>query len=131
VLRTAAYYGDRALFDRLFAAYQKTEDSQVKQSLLIALIGFRDKQIVQDELGFVESGKVPLPDGIIFLFAPGSASPALRKLPFDAVAANYDQLLKNHPNVFGFGLATFLPQVGEAFAIRKTAKNTRLSSGRG
>jgi alanyl aminopeptidase len=27
--------------------------------------------------------------------------------------ANYDQLLKNHPNVFGFGLATFLPQVGE------------------
>jgi cytosol alanyl aminopeptidase len=113
VLRTAAYYGDRALFDRFFAAYQKTEDSQLKQSLLIALIGFRDKQIVQDELGFVESGKVPLPDGIIFLFAPGSASPALRKLPFEAVEANYDQLLKNHPNVFGFGLATFLPQVGD------------------
>jgi alanyl aminopeptidase len=113
VLRTAAYYGDRPLFDRFFAAYQKTEDSQEKQALLIALIGFRNKQIVQDELGFVESGKVPLPDGLIFLFAPGSASPDLRKLPFDAIAANYDQLLKSHPNVFGFGLASFLPQVGE------------------
>jgi cytosol alanyl aminopeptidase len=113
VLRTAAYYGDRALFDRFFAAYLKAEDPQEKQALLIALIGFRNKQIVQDELGFVESGKVPLPDGIIFLFSPGSASPDLRKLPFEAITANYDELLKSHPNVFGFALATILPQVGE------------------
>ena len=113
VLRTAAYYGDRPLFDRFFAAYLKAEDPQEKQALLIALIGFRDKQIVQDELGFVESGKVPLPDGIIFLFSPGSASPNLRKLPFEAITANYDQLLKSHPNVFGFSLGTILPQVGE------------------
>ena len=113
VLRTAAYYGDRPLFDRFFAAYLKAEDPQEKQALLIALIGFRNKQIVQDELGFVESGKVPLPDGIIFLFSPGSASPNLRKLPFEAITANYDELLKSHPNVFGFSLATMLPQVGE------------------
>jgi alanyl aminopeptidase len=111
-LRAAAYYGDRALFDRFFAAYQKT-DLQVKRSLLRALVSFRDPQIVQDELGFVESGKVPFPDGIIFLFAPGREAPDLRKLPFDAIAANYDQLLKSNPNVFGLGLATFLPQVGE------------------
>jgi alanyl aminopeptidase len=112
-LRAAAYYGDRILFDRFFAAYQKTEDLQVKRSLLRALVGFRDTQIVQDELGFVESGKVPFPDGIIFLFAPGREAPDLRKLPFDAIAANYDQLLKSNPNVFGVGLATFLPQVGD------------------
>ena len=49
--RTAAYYGDRPLFDRFFAAYLKAEDPQEKQALLIALIGFRDKQIVQENSG--------------------------------------------------------------------------------
>ena len=120
VLMTAAYYGDRGLFDRFFAAYQKSEDAQEKQSLLIALIGFRDKQIVQDELGFVESGKVPLPDGFVFLFAPGQASPEMRKLPFEAITAHYDELLKNYPNVFGFGLGAFLPRGGRGFCDQQS-----------
>jgi alanyl aminopeptidase len=115
VLRTAAYYGDKALFDRYLAEFLKTQDPQVKRDLINDMIAFRDPQAIEASMQAVLSRKVPIADGFLLLLAPGYDSPDTRKLPFEFLKAHFDEIMKDHPNIFGFDLGAFLPQVGQSF----------------
>lgn len=115
VLSTAAYYGDKALFDRYFAAFLNLHDPQDKQRLMQAMISFRDPAAVTAAMQSVLSGKVALADGFLLLLVPGQASPNTRTMAFEFLKAHFDEIMKNHPSIFGNDLGSFLPLVGQSF----------------
>ncbi len=122
VLLTAAHYGDRSLFDSLFAEYQKTQNRQEQQALILALLRFRDRSAIEAALDLVPSGKAPLPDGIAFLFNPGKVDRATRTMAFESLKKHYDSIMQKHANVFGTELSSLLPSVGNGFCDPQSRK---------
>lgn len=115
VFRTAAYYGDTALFRRFLAEFKTNQDRQEKARVLGAMVSFRDPAAIDAGFQAVLSGDVALADGFPLLLAGGSASPGTRKLPFQFVKAHFDQIMSSHPSIFGNDLGSFLPRVGQSF----------------
>ena len=124
VLSSAAYYGDLPLFQRFLAEFKKTQDRQDQRRLLGAMTDFRDPAAIQAGMQEVLSGRVKLVDGFLLLFG-GQSSPATRKLPFEFVKANFDQLMKGNPSIFGFSFGARLPNVGRNFCDAESRKQLR------
>lgn len=114
VLQTAAYYGDKGLFDQYLAAFQRSQNRQDQQHLLNAMLDFRDPAALQAGMETVLAGKVSLADGFLLYFG-GRNDPATRKLSFEFVKSHFDQIMAGNPSIFGFPFASFLPRVGETF----------------
>jgi len=114
VLQTAAYYGDTALYNRFLAEYQKTQDAQDKQRLLLAMSAFRDPNAIQ--IGFQEliSGRIRVTEALPLLRA-GMGWNATRMLAFQYVKSHLDELLRGNPLVLGISLGAYLPTVGTGF----------------
>ncbi len=114
VLRVAAYYGDKALYERFLAEFQNTQDNQDQQRLLTAMNDFRDPAAL--DLGFqaVLTKTIPIQQGGRLLFSGGNEN-TTAPLSFRFIKAHIDELLKDRPSVFGMELGDALPIVGTHF----------------
>ncbi len=114
VLRTSAFYGDKALFDRFLAEFGKTKDKQVRQRLIGAMGGFRDSAAIQAGMNSMIEGKIPFMEGAFLLFN-GQNNASTRKLPFEFLQANWDKVTSMMPSGGGFDFGSVLPQVGASY----------------
>jgi alanyl aminopeptidase len=118
VLRTAAYYGDRNLFDRWVAEYKKTNDRADREQLLLALSQFHNADVIQAGKQMLLSGEIPFQEGAGSLLFSGAAFPETSHMPFEFVKAHYDEILaKRIGGVFDIG--SFLPFVGTVLCDAK------------
>lgn len=115
VLRTAAYYGDAALYRALVAQLEKAEGPAERRIISNALLSFRDRDAIEFGLEELLAGRIALTDGIGLLMNSGMESAASRKVPFEFLKAHLDQLMAGNPNIFGFSLGARLPFVGARF----------------
>jgi alanyl aminopeptidase len=113
VLVTAAYYGDKALFERFMAELKKTKDRHERGRIIQALASFRDPAAIEAGKQALISGAIPLLEGARLLFA-GAQFPATRKLPFEFLKAHYDEIVGERTGGV-FDLGSFLPRVGGSF----------------
>jgi alanyl aminopeptidase len=114
VLRSAGYYGDAALFERFLAEFQKTQDRQDQQKLLAAMGSFRDPSAIELGMQAVISKRVTLAAGYPLLFG-GRDNPGTNKMSLEFVKTHFEEIMKDHPTVFGFDFGSRLPQVGAGF----------------
>jgi alanyl aminopeptidase len=114
VLSTAAYFGDRALFDRLLEELGKTKDLGQRRSLIGALGSFRDPSISQASMDLVLKPDLDARETLGLLFGP-LGNPVTRNMPFDFVKANWDALIKRLPSGGGSDAGAILPSVGGGF----------------
>ncbi len=114
ILGTTAYYGDKALFDRFLAEFQKTHDRQERQRIIGAMGSFRDPAALKAGMDAVVSGQIPFIEGGFLLFA-GQGSQATRKIPFEFLKAHYDEIIAKRPTGGGFDFGSVLPQVGASY----------------
>jgi alanyl aminopeptidase len=114
VLGTAAFYGDKALFDRFLAEFAKTKDKQVRGGILGAMRSFRDPAAINAGMQALVSGAVPFIEGEALLFS-GQQEAATGKMPFRFLTANWDGVVAKMPTGGGFDFGSILPQVGYSF----------------
>jgi alanyl aminopeptidase len=115
VLNTAAAFGDVALFNQYLAAFQKTQDRQEKQRLIGAMSSFHNPAAINAGFQAVLSKAVPLVDGFALLLSAGQSYPDTRKMPFQFIKDHFDEIMKDHPSVFGNDVGAFLPYSGGSF----------------
>jgi alanyl aminopeptidase len=115
VLRTAARFGNRDLFDRMHEAAVKEKDRQRRQRLIVALGAFRDPEIAQAGLQLLLSKEFDPREGFFALLFGGLGNPETRELPFQFVKQNIDKLLELLPREVGEDYAANFPFAGAAF----------------
>jgi alanyl aminopeptidase len=112
VLTTAAAFGDRALFDTMAAELGKTTDLQQRSRIVAAMGSFREPAIVRTAMEMLIHSDIDVKEALPLLLRPLGA-PETRKLPFEFVKANYDELVKHLPIGGGLDARAFLPFVGQ------------------
>jgi len=123
VLNSAAYYGDKALFDRFFSELKSTKDRQERRRIIAAMSSFRDPAAISAAKQALLSGGIPFNEAARLLFA-GAQFPATRRLPFDFLKAHYDDILaKRSGGVFDIGSA--FPFVGGSFCDAASAEELK------
>ena len=113
-LGTAAYYGDKALFDRLLAQLKKTSDRQERRRILNAMAEFRDPAAIKAGMEAVLAGDVPFIEGAYLLFA-GQRTEKTRLMPFEFMKAHFDEIAAKRPTGGGFDAGSLFPRVGASF----------------
>ena len=108
---TAAYYGDKALAERLLAQLEKTKDRQERGRILRAMGNFRNPEAIEAGMNAVLSKQVPFIEGAGLLFA-GQGAQATRKQSFEFMKAHFDQLASERPTGGGFDAGALFPRVG-------------------
>jgi alanyl aminopeptidase len=114
VLGVAAYYGDKALFDKFLEAYKASKDRQERQRILGAMTSFRDPAALEAGYNAVLSGDVPFIQGTQLLFA-GQGQEATHKLAFAFLKAHYDEIVAKRPQGGGSDFGARLPAVGSSY----------------
>jgi alanyl aminopeptidase len=114
VLETAAYYGDKALFDRFLEQFKQAKDRQEKQRILRAMTQFRDPAAIQAGMDAVLHGDVPFIEGQSLLYA-GQQSAKTRHLAFDFMKEHIDELASKRPSGGGADAGARFVQVGSSF----------------
>jgi alanyl aminopeptidase len=114
VLGTAAYYGDKALFERFLAQLDKTQDRQERERILGAMVRFRDHAAVEAGMEAVLSGKVPFMEGLSLLFS-GQLEPSTRSMAFEFMKTHFDEIAAKRPTGGGFDAGAVFPQVGASY----------------
>jgi alanyl aminopeptidase len=116
VLDTAAYYGDKTLFEKFLAQYKESKDRQERERLLRAMASFRDPAAIHAAEEAVLAGEIPMVQGGGYLLlSAGQGSANTRHMPFDFLKAHYDQILKERPTGGGFDFGGALPRVGQSY----------------
>ena len=111
VLSTAAFHGDRALFDKILVELKKTEDRQLRKSMINALGEFQDPELVKAAMALVLSPDYDARE-ILFVLFGALGEPETERMPFEFVKSNYDELLKRLPTGGGFDAGAILPFTG-------------------
>jgi alanyl aminopeptidase len=115
VLRVAAEFGDRDLFDQFLAAAKKEQDRGTREKLIGALGSFRNPAIVNASLELVFDKDFDVRETFYrMLFGPLQYRET-RALPFEFVKANMDRLLARLPREVGADFTASLPEVGQGF----------------
>ena len=114
VFGTAAYYGDKALFERMLVEFKRTNDKQLRQTLIGAMSSFRDPAVLTEGMNAVVNGTVPFIEGAAMLFA-GRNEPTTSKLSFEFVKSHWDQIVQAMPTGGGFDFGSVLPDTGISF----------------
>jgi alanyl aminopeptidase len=115
VLGTAAFSGDKALYDKLLAAFKASTNRQDRTRLIGALAGFRDRAAIEAGYNALVSGEVPAIEGFALLLA-GQGNPTTRKMPLEYLRSHWDAVLARLPVVVGgFDMRGNLPNVGASF----------------
>ena len=114
VIDTAAYYGDKALFDRFLAEFKKSDDRLVRGRLIGAMDSFRDRAAIEAGMKALLDGDIPFMEGAGLLFN-GQREDATRKVAFKFLQTNFDAVTSKMPTGGGFDFGSVLPQVGGSF----------------
>jgi alanyl aminopeptidase len=114
VLSTAAYRGDRALFDALLRELKKTKNLQQRSAMIRALGSFRDPKLVAAALDLVIHSDIDTRETAALLYA-GINNPATERMSFEFVKANFDEILKRAPSGGGSDSGAVLPYSAAAF----------------
>jgi alanyl aminopeptidase len=114
VLGTAAYYGDKALFERFLSKLEQTKDRQERERILSAMSRFRDRAAVEAGMNAVLSGKIPFMEGLGLLFS-GQLEPSTRMMAFDFMKAHFEEIAAKRPTGGGFDAGAIFPQVGASY----------------
>jgi alanyl aminopeptidase len=114
VLSTAAYYGNKALFERFLAEIEKTHDRQERERILGAMSRFRDAAAIQAGMEAVLSGKIPFMEGLGLLFS-GQGEQSTRSMALDFMKAHFDEIAAKRPTGGGFDAGAVFPQVGATY----------------
>jgi cytosol alanyl aminopeptidase len=125
VLGTAAYYGDKTLFDRMLAEFKSSKDRQIIRNLIGAMNSFRDRAAIEAGMNALINGDIPFIQGSPLLFA-GQGEESTRKLSFEFLKAHWDQVIAKMPNGNGFDFGQDLPGVGASYcdaSSREELKN--------
>lgn len=124
VLRTAAFYGDRALFARLLVEFKSAKDRQIRQTLLGAMSSFRDPAAIEAAMNALLDGDVPFLEGATLLFG-GQDQAATRRIAFDFVKAHWDEITEKLPTGGGFDYRALLPDVGREYCDEASRNELR------
>jgi alanyl aminopeptidase len=114
VLETAAYYGDKGLFDRFLTEFKQTEDSQEHKLILHTLESFRDPAAIQTGMQAVLHADIPFMQGERLLYS-GQHWPSTRKLAFNFMKDHFDELAAKRPNGGGSDAGAQFSRVGASF----------------
>jgi alanyl aminopeptidase len=117
VLSTAAFYGDKPLFDRFLASLKTTKDRQERGRIISAMSSFRDPAAITAGYEAVLSGEVPFIEGVRLLFAGQSLS-STREMAFDFMKAHFDEIMEKRPTGGGFE-----PRVDKITGAKRTLSN--------
>jgi len=115
VLRTAAQFGDRDLFDRFHQAGVKERDRRIRQQLLGALGSFRNPEIARAALELTLSDEFDMRESFFALMFGPLSYPPTRPLPFEFIKQNLDKLLARLPREVGSDYAANFPFVAGGF----------------
>jgi cytosol alanyl aminopeptidase len=119
LLRIAAEFGNRDLFNSLRSAAIQEHDHHVREVLLDALGSFRSPELARAALDLLLSKDFDLRESFYpLLFGPIS-SVDTRDVPFEFVKQHLDALLKRLPREVGEDYAAMLPSVGGSFCDAK------------
>jgi alanyl aminopeptidase len=119
VLRIAAEFGNRDLFNSLRTAAIQERDHHVREVLLEALGSFRNPELAKAALDLLLSKDFDLRETFYpLLFGPLSYVDT-RDVPFEFVKQHLDALLKRLPREVGEDYAAMLPSVGGSFCDAK------------
>jgi alanyl aminopeptidase len=121
VLGTAAYYGDKDLFNRFLAEFKKTTDKQTRQRLIGAMGSFRDKDAIEAGMNALVAGEVPFIEGAFLLFN-GQQNASTRMMPFEFLQAHWDKVTSEMPSGGGFDFGSVLPQTGASFCTAQSRR---------
>jgi alanyl aminopeptidase len=121
VLATAAYRGDRALFDALLRELKKTKDLRQRSAIIGALGSFRDPKLVEAALDLVIHSDIDTRETTELLYA-GINDPATERMPFEFVKANYEEILKRAPSGGGSDFGAVLPYSAASFCDASSEK---------
>ncbi len=121
VLRTAAQFGDRALFDALLQTARASKDPRDRERLINALGSFGNPELARAAMGLLLRGEFDLRESFHpLLFSPLQLRETA-KLPFEFVQENLDALLKVLPHDAASDLAASLVVVGNGFCDEQGA----------
>jgi alanyl aminopeptidase len=119
VLRIAAEFGNRDLFNSLRTAAIREHDHHTREVLLEALGSFRSPELARAALDLLLSKDFdPRESFYPLLFGPLSYADT-RDVPFEFVKQHLDALLKRLPREVGEDYAALLPSVGGSFCDAK------------
>jgi alanyl aminopeptidase len=119
VLRIAAEFGNRELFNSLRTAAIQERQHSVREVLLEALGSFRSPELARASLDLLLSKDFdPRESFSPLLFGPLSYVDT-RDVPFEFVKQHLDALLKRLPREVGEDYAAMLPSVGGSFCDAK------------
>lgn len=124
VLETAAYYGDKPLFERFAAKLKNTQDRQERARIIAAMAHFRDPAALHAGMEAVVSGDIPFMEGMTLLLA-GQLQPKTRKMPFDFMKAHFDEISAKRPTGGGFDAGAYFPYVGISFCDAQSRDELR------
>ena len=119
VLEVAAQFGDRDLFDRMYAAAKKEPDRRFRGTLIRALGSFRNPGIAKSALALLLTKDFDARESFDALLFGPLAYPETRSLPFEFVKANLSALLATLPREVGGDFAAQLPESGAAFCTEE------------
>ena len=119
LLRIAAEFGNRELFNSLRAAAIQERHHHLREVLLAALGSFRSPELARAALDLLLSKDFdPRESFYPLLFGPLSYVDT-RDVPFEFVKQHLDALLKRLPREVGEDYAAILPSVGSSFCDAK------------
>jgi len=121
VLKTAAYNGDRALFDAMLAALQNTSDGRQRGYLREALRSFRVPKLVAATLDLSIHSGLDASENIGLAYA-GAALPETQRIPFEFVKANYDEIVKRAQSAGRSEFGAQLPSIAAGFCDADSEK---------
>jgi hypothetical protein len=121
VLATAAYYGDRALFDKMVRELKKTKDLRQRGSIIRALGSFRDPKLVAAALDLMIHSDIDTRETGGLLYA-GTGDPSTERMSFEFVKANFDEILKRAPSGGGSDYGAILPTSAGSFCDAASEK---------
>ncbi len=124
VLETAAYYGDKALFNRFLAEFKRARDRQERGRILHAMTSFRDPAAIQAGRQAVLRGDVPFIQGERLLYS-GQQWPQTRKLAFEFMKEHFDELAAKRPNGAGSDAGAQFSRAGASFCDLESAEELK------
>jgi alanyl aminopeptidase len=114
VLASAAYSGDKALFDRFLTAFRESKDRQVRASIIQAMYWMREPATIEAAMMAVVNGDVPFIEGARLVVGP-QRDVTGAKQAFELVKAHFEQIVEKMPTGGGFDFGSVLPEVGGPF----------------
>ena len=121
VLAAAAGAGDRALWDKLYAAAKTEKDRSDREHLIDGLAGFHDLKIVAESLRVSLANDFDPRESITLLWG-ASADRRTRQAAYDFVKQHYDQIIGRMPPDFG----ARLPSVARSFCDAEHRKDVEV-----